>query len=213
MATSNLISKSLGDILTESGTGTPDHISPKGSLYTDTSTGVLYQNVDGSTNWESFYTVSYGEVYFQGNTNATMYINGNATQTTVSVTNTWYSVRALSWSGTSSNGVTFSSGTNTMVVNSLSGGKYLVTGGGVFNRVTANAKYELGIAKNLISPSNGYYHGCSTDTTETNTYVNVFGYLELSPGDTVELGVRNTTTTNNVLLSDANISVYKIGNL
>ena len=203
MATTNLISKSLGDILMESGNGSPNHVSPFGSIYMDNDTALLYRNTNGSTSWDNYNKTP----------NATMYINGNATQTTVSVTNTWYSVRALSWSGTSSNGVTFSSGTNTMVVNSLSGGKYLVTGGGVFNRVTANAKYELGIAKNLISPSNGYYHGCSTDTTETNTYVNVFGYLELSPGDTVELGVRNTTTTNNVLLSDANISVYKIGNL
>lgn len=203
MATSNLISKSLGDVLMESGNGNPNHVSPFGSIYMDTDSALLYRNTNGSTSWDNFNKTP----------NASMYINGNTTQTTVTVTNTWYSVRDLSWSGTSSNGVTFSAGTNTMVVNVLSGGKYFVSIGGTFNRVTANAKYELGISKNLVSPTSGYYQGCSTDTVETNAYVSVTGYLELNPGDTIDIGVRNTTGTQNVLLSDANVSVYKVGNL
>ena len=63
MATTNLISKSLGDILLESGNGSPDHTSPKGSLYVDQDTAKVYQNTDGATNWQSYQTVAYGEFY------------------------------------------------------------------------------------------------------------------------------------------------------
>ena len=47
MATTNLNSKSLGDILLESGNGSPDHTSPSGSLYSYTDTGKVYRNIDG----------------------------------------------------------------------------------------------------------------------------------------------------------------------
>ena len=41
MSTTNLISKSLGNVLTQSGNGTPDHASPAGSLYSDKDRSVL----------------------------------------------------------------------------------------------------------------------------------------------------------------------------
>jgi len=42
MATTNLIKKSLGDVFLESGTGSPDHISVDGSLYTNDVDGQSY---------------------------------------------------------------------------------------------------------------------------------------------------------------------------
>ena len=71
MATTNLISKTLGCVLTESGNGTPDHTSPLGSLYSDKDTGSVWRNIDGSTQWEKLSTVAYGEAYVQGNTTST----------------------------------------------------------------------------------------------------------------------------------------------
>ena len=82
MATTNLISKSLGNVLTQSGNGTPDHASPAGSLYSDKDSGVLYQNSNGSTSWFPLQTVAYGEGYYQANT----------TSTTTSTLNTWVGV-------------------------------------------------------------------------------------------------------------------------
>lgn len=52
MATTNLVSQSYGDVLLESGSGTPDHTSPKGSIYVDIDAPTIYKNVDGATDWE-----------------------------------------------------------------------------------------------------------------------------------------------------------------
>ena len=51
MATTNLLSQSLGDILVETGNGTPNHTSPSGAVYTDQDTGFQYLNLDGSTTY------------------------------------------------------------------------------------------------------------------------------------------------------------------
>ena len=51
MATTNLTSKTIGDIRVEHGSGAPDHTSPKGSRYTDVATAKLYENTDGATTW------------------------------------------------------------------------------------------------------------------------------------------------------------------
>lgn len=53
MATTNLVSKTLGGILQQTGNGTPDHTSPIGSQYTDQDTGSFYINTDGATAWGS----------------------------------------------------------------------------------------------------------------------------------------------------------------
>ena len=42
MATTNLNTQSIGDILIESGNGSPDHISPIGSYYTNEDSGTIY---------------------------------------------------------------------------------------------------------------------------------------------------------------------------
>lgn len=44
MATTNLISRTLGTLLFQSGNGTPDHASHAGSLYTNIDTGICYIN-------------------------------------------------------------------------------------------------------------------------------------------------------------------------
>ncbi len=51
MATSDLVSTSFGDLLLECGSGSPDHTSPKGSLYSNHDTGRRYINTDAGTTW------------------------------------------------------------------------------------------------------------------------------------------------------------------
>jgi len=52
MATTNLVSQSYGDVLLECGSGSPDHTSPKGSLYMDLDVPEFYNNRDGTTTWD-----------------------------------------------------------------------------------------------------------------------------------------------------------------
>lgn len=202
MATSNLISKSLGGVLQETGNGNPDHTSPVGSTYVDQNTGIIYLNINGSTSWIDINKISYGN----------MYVTGNTTAVTGVVTNTWYSLSGATWSGGSTNGVTFSGGTDVLVVNSSKSGKYLVLGNGRINRQTANALYQLGISQNGNTPSDGFYHGSCTQATETSSSISIVGVLNLNAGDTVQLTARNITTTNNILISESSLTIYKIGN-
>ena len=201
MATTNLISKSIGDILMETGNGSPDHTSPKGSTYVDQDSGIMYTNKDGGVDWEEHNNITY----------ANMWLTGNTTNTTITVAGTWYSLRPLSWSGGTMHGIVYSGATNVLVADRP--GTYLVTCNANLGIVSAtNSKYDVGISKNFISPQFNYYQGCSTDATEDNPNINVIGFYDLVSVDTIELGVRNTSSTNNALLQDASITIFKIGN-
>jgi hypothetical protein len=48
-----LVSKSIGGVLYQTSEGSPDHISLKGSKYTDLNTGKTYANLDGISSWSS----------------------------------------------------------------------------------------------------------------------------------------------------------------
>ena len=202
MATTNLISKSLGGVLQESGEGSPNHISPLGSTYVDRNTAVLYVNTDGGSSWSDTNKISYGN----------MYVTSNTTAVTPVVTNTWYSLSGATWTGSSNNGITFSAGTDVLVLNNGRDGKYLIIGNGRINRQTANALYQIGISKNNETPDNGYYHNSSTSANETTSSITVIGMLNLVGGDTVQLTARNITTTNNILVSESSLTLLKIGN-
>lgn len=202
MATTNLISKSLGGILQESGNGSPDHTSPRGSTYVDQTTGVLYYNISGGNNWVDINKNSYGN----------MYVTGNTIAVTGVTTNTWYSLSGATWSGNSNNGVTFSATPKTLVVDSGKDGKYLIVGNGRINRQTANAVYQIGISKNNETPDNGYYHNSSTSATETSSSISVIGMINLVSGDSISLAARNITTTNNILVSESSLTLLKIAN-
>ena len=52
MASTNIKSVSIGSVLIQSGNGTPNHISTKGSLYIDMDTATEYINKDGVALWE-----------------------------------------------------------------------------------------------------------------------------------------------------------------
>jgi hypothetical protein len=198
MATTNLTSKSLGDILTQSGNGTPDHVAPIGSLYVDVDSGSLYQNKDGNTIWEILNTVSYGEAFYVGNTTAT----------SIPASNTWYSV-ANNFTAGDLNGFTVS--TNTMVLSAGRSGTYRIEGGMTIVNVANASIVEGGLSINGATPLDGFYNGVSINTTYTTNNITFSGEVFLNAGDILRLAIRNTNTTNNVIVRHGQIHAYKIG--
>ena len=75
MATTNLTSKSIGDILAQTGNGTPDHTAPKGSIYSDLDTGSVHTNLTGANIWTIMVGVVYGFGFYQDNTTQTTISN------------------------------------------------------------------------------------------------------------------------------------------
>ena len=102
MPTTNLISKSLGNILVQSGNGAPDHVADKGSYYTNIDTGTLFINIDGTaTGWGPLSKIAYAQ----------MTVTDNATEIAPGSLNQWQSTTSLTWVEKENNGLTFSSGT------------------------------------------------------------------------------------------------------
>jgi hypothetical protein len=197
MATTNLISKSLGDILTESGNGEPNHISPKGSLYTDKDVPKTYQNVDGGTTWLPFSTVAYGYGFFQGNTS----------QTTISSQDGWVGVGINLTEGDS---VGFSANTDTLVVLNGYDGNYEINGEATIDFVAGTNGYEIGLSINGNPPESGTYNGATIDTTYQTQHIGFETKTNLSGGTTLEFSVRNITNTDNIIVKNAQLFVRKL---
>lgn len=199
MATTNLVSKSLGSILQQSDSGTPNHTAARGCIYTNTATGYIYANIDGSTTWDNINHIGQG----------LLYIDNNTTQSTFVDTNVWYSVRTLAWLSTSLNGITVSTA-NTLTIGTGQDGRYFVSAAVKLKIVTA-AQYGVGISKNASLPTAGYYNFDSLTTDSTGTTVGVVGYLDLVAGDTIEIGIKNVLNTNAVVIPSAQLNVKRIG--
>ena len=58
MATTNLISKSFGDIAFQYGNGVPNHVASIYSTYIDLDSGLKYENQDSGTTWEAVTAIS-----------------------------------------------------------------------------------------------------------------------------------------------------------
>lgn len=98
MATSNLVTKSLGSVEFGSGSGLPDHIAPKGSYYINTDTNRIYVNLTGLGNgWSSI----------SKNQNAEIYIENN-TLTTTTATNSWRGIEVIGTMSRFTTGFTYS---------------------------------------------------------------------------------------------------------
>jgi hypothetical protein len=202
MATTNLNSKTLGEILVQSGTGVPDHVAPRGSMYTNVSTGTLYLNADGSTGWDSLNRVSYVDIYIQA----------NATVTTMASNTTWFPLTGLTWTTASSNGFTVAS---TGVVTCATGraGRYNVIATGTLAYSTATAVVELGVSKNGANPASGYYQGATLTSVVATQSVTVTDYIDLVAGDTVQVVMRIPagSTAANATYKHGGLTLIRIG--
>jgi hypothetical protein len=197
MATTNLISKSLGDVLTESGNGSPNHTSPLGSLYTDKDTGKVWVNI-GTTLWEVLSTVAYGEAYVQGNT----------TPTTISSATQWTASGINLTEGIVKG---FSGGTQHLTLLNGYDGDYEVKMDATLTNVSNSGNFEVGISINDNDPLDGGYGGTYLDTTFVTQHVGVQSFISLSGGTTLSIDVRKLVGTDNVILEHAQIFARKVG--
>jgi hypothetical protein len=198
MATTNLISKSLGDILTESGNGAPDHTSPLGSIYSDKDTGNVWKNLNGTTTWELLSTVAYGEAYYQVNT----------TDTTISTQNVWASVGNTFTEGLAKG---LSASTNTLVLIAGYDGDYEVRGNATISYSVGAANYEVGLSVNGADPVAGTYGGAYIDATQTRQHIGFQTIVSLTGGDTIGFDVRNLDSTANLDIRHAQLLARKVG--
>lgn len=197
MATTNLISKSLGDILTQSGNGSPDHTAPRGSLYVDEDTGTVYVNQNNATVWENLQTVSYGEGYYQDNTTATL----------IALTNSWTSVDNNFISG-NNNGFTVSS--NTLVLGAGRTGTYQISANVTIEHVLGAPQIEVGVSRNNSSPIASSYNGASVNGTFNTANISINYHQVLNGGDNIKLAVRNLFGIDNIIIKHAQIYATKI---
>lgn len=197
MATTDLSSKSLGDVFLQSGIGTPDHIAPKGSMYTDKNTGKLYQNFDGGTTWRSFSTVAYGEGFYQANT----------TQTTITNKTNFFTA-GINFTVGDSLGVTVS--TDRLTIDSGYGGLYEVSCSATVAYVATASNFELGVSINTSVPASGAYSADFINATYARANVNVRFIQSLNDSDYLRIGIRNTTGANNLIVRHAQLIARRI---
>jgi len=99
MATSNLVTKSLGSVEFGSGSGLPNHNAPKGSYYINIDTNRIYVNLTGLSNgWSSVSKNQNAEIYIQNNT-----------LTTTTATNSWRGIEVIGTMSQFTTGFTYSS--------------------------------------------------------------------------------------------------------
>lgn len=197
MATTNLISKSLGNILTQSGNGVPDHTAPIGSLYVNEDNATLYVNKDGLISWEILQTVSYGEAFYQD----------NAVETVITSTNTWTEINNNFGDGFS-NG--FNVINNTLVLENGRDGLYNISANITISRVGGTPQCEIGISKNNLTPINSAFNGATVNSTYTTAIISINYYENLVGGDNLRLAIRNLFGTNNIIIKHAQIHAVKI---
>lgn len=201
MATTNLITQSLGGIRAQSGTGIPNHTAAKGTYYTNTTTGSIYVNIDSTTTWDPLNFVSHGE----------MYIQLNATTTTISVINTWYSLSGLTWSAgaCNDNSVTYSAGK--LIITTGRAGKYLILASGAFQALYVTVlEYQLGVSLNGVDPPIGFISGAVTSTGVRKRCPFIQNYLDLVAGDTLQLKMRNTSSAVDGLLRNGGLIITRV---
>lgn len=208
MPTTNLQTQSLGNILVESGNGTPDHTSPKGSYYTNITTGSLFINSDGtSSGWEMLNKVSWGEMYIQSNT------------TNTTTTTNWVSTTGLTWSFAGGNGTEMVTNGKLRIRPNKGGVYYLLATGSVQIQNSAAAfTFFFGVSKNGATPADGFWQGGVLDGNlsavvleEDDKTFSVTNFLSLSAGDTLEISLRASSAVPATRLEASNIFIYRIG--
>ncbi len=202
MATTNLISKTLGQMLIQSGNGIPDHIAPISSFYYNNDNNMLWQNENGLGNgWMFLPPAIYGELDLDTNTTLT---------TPVSV-NTFVSLSGLTWVNYNNNVKGFTVNNNKLVLNSGLTGTYRIIGSlGVLRNATTN-DYKIGVSINGAIPSLNQQSSTGTFSTKTSGHGTVIFDTILNSNDTVELTVATTINgTATFYVRNGNLIIYRI---
>lgn len=185
----------------QSGNGSPNHIAPNSSLYYNVDNNILWQNNDNSTSWVPLTTVVYGELD----------IDTNATLSTPSGVNTFFSLSALTWTNYNRNLKGFNQNLNKLVLNTGLNGTYRIIGSlGVLRNATAN-NYKIGISINGVTPTDFQQSSTGTISSKTAGHGTVIFDSILNGGDTVELTVAPTINgAATFTVRNANLIIYRI---
>lgn len=200
MATTNLISTSLGNSLLQSGYGTPDHSGTTGNMYLDITNGEVntlsnnYAATGVTSQWGSI-----GEIQ-----SVSLTSKDSSTTITLSNTATWYTLSASTyvWTTLLANGFSVSNGRVTCT--GLTGNYFVNVAATLKSIGAANLiNYRIGVSKNAANPALGYYSSSSFQNNATGSAymtINVNGILNLTSGDTLEVAINSpsqaSTTVN-----------------
>ena len=203
MATTNLESRSLGNILVQVGNGNPDHTADKGSLYTNKDTSTLYTNLDGTNTWLPYNKIGYIQ----------MHLTDNTTEIAPGSLNQWNSTSSLAWTLGENQGFTFNAGK--VSPNIGKDGKYMVIVAGCIRldpTFTATYGFEIGVSKNGDNPVAGMFNGSRVGASVDTSSIGVIGYIDLVTSDEVEICIRSvSSTTPNQLLNQGSLILIRVG--
>lgn len=202
MATSNLISSSIGNTNIQSGDGTPDHQASVSTIYYDNQTGIIWENTYGlAGTWAPLTPSIYGELD----------IDTNTTLTTPNGVNVFVSLSGLTWVNNNYNLKGFTVNRNKLVLNNGLRGVYRIIGNlGVLRNATNN-DYFVGVSINGQTPSALARSGTGTDANKTSGHGTVIIDVFLNNGDSVELTIAPTISgTGTFYVRDANLIIYRL---
>lgn len=206
MATTRLISKSLGDINLQNGSGTPDHTGSTSNLYFDSNSvgtyklNPLYSGSVVTTAWEKI----------RCNESVSIMSTASTTINTTSTT-TWYTMSGSSygWVNEYSNGFFVESGRVTLTGSS---GDYYINATVTLDYNATLANFRVGLSKNVSVPSTGFYTSSTLWVTgQQYQATNLTGVVSLVSGDTLELAFNSPQTANSTIdISGATLALNKI---
>lgn len=202
MATSNLISTSLGDINIQSGNGTPNHESSISTIYYDNNTGLIWENTNGFTSsWAPLTPVIYGELD----------VDTNTTLSTPNGVNVYISLSGLTWTNNNYNLKGFTVNGNKLVLNNGLSGVYRIIGNlGVLRNATTNG-YFVGVSINGQNPTALARSATGTDVNKTSGHATVIFDSYLNGGDSVEMTIAPTISgAGTFYVRNANLIIYRL---
>jgi hypothetical protein len=170
----------------------------------------------GDTDGSDYVNISptTGDITFAGGSGLSfgeIYVNGNATATTISAANTWYQVTVFDTNGQSNNATPDHTNDHITVATGADG-KYLVTVSISFTGASSSDVIEFQVYKNNGATGHSNLH-CERKISAGGDIgsVGISGIIDLTAADTVELWVQNLTSTGNVTVKDATLSLVGIG--
>lgn len=204
MATSNLVSKTIGKTQVQSGNGIPDHVAPLNTLYYNEDNNLLWKNVSGVSNgWMMMPPAIYGELSLDTNV---------VTSTLPSSINVFLSLSGLTWVSNNNNMKGFTVVGNKLKLNNGLSGRYrIIANLGIDRNVTSN-NYMMGVSINgVLPPLPVLQTPLSADGDKTSGHGYLSVDVNLNGGDTIELTVSSLLNTSvTFYVRNSSLIIYRI---
>lgn len=207
-----IISKSLGTLMVQSGDGVPAHVAPIGSLYTDATSYILY-SYKQSFGWVPLNTISYGEYHYQD----------WAATTTIPKTPDWTRFPSVFSASTMQNGMELFGITNKYTnttyksdrITILRSGNYEVKAiATIFSTTADDNVIRVGVAKNSAVTSiqaASWIYQAVANNQKRYCQIGLSGVLKnVLSGDTIGLVIASDTASVSVACKHASIFLKRI---